>query len=89
MIAANSLVITGGRLGRVLRADRAGGADGWLVTIQQPEPGDGYLPHWTPASALSVAVVGQTVCPWPRRLCPCGLAHLSAVEMDALRGHRG
>lgn len=86
MTTPNDLVIVSGGLGRVVRAERSGGADGWLVTRQRLELGDGWLPHWTPDWALKPAVIGGTVCERARWSCPCGLVHLSRDELAGLRG---
>ena len=88
MICAGSVVITSGRLGRVVRPERSGAAVGFLVTIQERQLGDGYLPHWAPANALREAVIGRTVCDQPSHTHWCGLVHLPSAELAALRAVR-
>lgn len=86
-----TLVLDGSRLGRVVRAAKAGGAPGYLVSIERLAPGDGYLPHWTPPSAIRLPVIGETVCPNPAFplcicRCWCGLVHLPLDQLAQLGG---
>ena len=71
-IADGSLVVVNGSVGRVVRADRFGGADGYMVSLE-PEFGDGYLPHFVYDTSVRLLDPDEDLClTWPPE---CGRIH--------------
>ena len=79
-----TLVIVNGRLGRVVKPARLGAAAGYSVTTAV-EGHEGTAPHFVEAYAVRVARVGGNVCPTPRGGCWCGLVHVAARDLEAVR----
>jgi hypothetical protein len=82
LIPDGTVVVISRNLGRVIRARRYGGADGYDVSAPIRSPRDeGHAPHFAPDWCTVPAVLGETVCRTPWGKCWCGLLHVSALEL--------
>jgi hypothetical protein len=80
-----TLVVSAGRLGRIVKEAQIGGAHGYSVSTAS----DGYegsVPHFVEAYAVRVAELGVNVCRHPRGQHWCGLLHVTQADLTVLGG---
>jgi hypothetical protein len=79
LLPPQTFVVVAGRLGRIVKEARVGGAVGYSVTTAV-EAHEGTAPHFVEAYAVQVAEVGVNVCRASRGDCFCGLVHVACPE---------